>query len=307
MKNYISKAGEPDQIVPRNGAVDKVADLLNQLLDRGVQVSIEGGKLVLIPANGNPLPSDWLDVNESELAEQIAVQTGAVILRYTGYSTANFGQHLAPGVALQFESVSTEHSPYVVFNCLLTRDRTTRHGKAGTPLPKRHFRLNRKHKLRGFLKLAGVEIRSLSVAHESMGRLKGILFAGRYINEGKLYKDSIMPLNMSPQQVIDLAQISQQDLNKGSIKVQQPFNKSSIRNLNTESPETHTGSDSQPFPSACPPNHVKRTTLQGDTVTRVTTTPPICTPKEYSEGKGKSVRNQTHKEWLSDYDDLINQ
>jgi hypothetical protein len=220
MKNYISKAGEPSGIIPRNGVIDKPADLLNQLLDRGDQVSIEGGKLVLIPASGNPVPSDWFDINESELVEQIAVQTGVVILRYTCYSTGNFGQHLAPGVALQFESVSTEHSPYVVFNCLLTRDRTTRHGKAGAPLLKRHFRLNKKHKLRGFLKLAGVEIRSLSVVHESMGRLKGLLFTGQYINEGKLYKDSIMPLNMSAQQVKDLAPISQQELNKGSIKVQ---------------------------------------------------------------------------------------
>jgi len=43
MKNYISKAGEPDQIIPRNGAIDKPTDLLNQLLARGDKVSIEGG------------------------------------------------------------------------------------------------------------------------------------------------------------------------------------------------------------------------------------------------------------------------
>jgi hypothetical protein len=79
MKDYISKAGEPDQTVPRNGAVDKPADLLNQLLDSGDQVSIKGGKLVLISASGNPVPSDWFDVNESTLIEQIASQTGVAI------------------------------------------------------------------------------------------------------------------------------------------------------------------------------------------------------------------------------------
>jgi hypothetical protein len=107
MKNYISKAQEPDRIIPRNGAIDKPTDLLNQLLARGDKVSIEGGKLVVVPTSGKSVPSNWFDANESEIVEQIAVQTGVIILRYAEYSTGVYSEGSYPGVTLQFDCVTT--------------------------------------------------------------------------------------------------------------------------------------------------------------------------------------------------------
>ena len=122
------------------------ANLLNQLLARGDKVGIKGGKLVVAPASGKPVPSDWFDANEPEIVQQIAVQTGIAIFRYTEYSTGRYDKHLYSGITLQFDCVTTLTDAYAIFNCILTRARTTKHGAADEPLPNKHFRLSNKHK-----------------------------------------------------------------------------------------------------------------------------------------------------------------
>ena len=223
MKNYISKAGEPDQIIPRNGAIDKPTDLLNQLLARGDKVSIEGGKLVVVPASGKPVPSDWFDANEPEIVEQIAVQTGVIILRYTEYSTGAYSAHFYQGVTLQFDCVTTLADAYAIFNCILTRARTTKHGAADKPLPKKHFRLNRKHQLTTFLKRSGIQPRRLSDAYKSMGKLKGLLFSASFsVSKGsRLESDSITPLNLTHQHLLELLETARQLRDKSATETRQ--------------------------------------------------------------------------------------
>ena len=204
------QAGKPDcPIITADTPIQKAAvasNLLNYLLARGDQVSIEGGNLVLIPASGNPVPSDWFDANESELVEQIAVQTGVIILRYAEYSAGAYGTHLFQGVTLQFDCVTTLADAYAIFNCILTRARTTKHGAAKRPLPKKHFRLSRKHQLTKFLKRSGIQPRSLSEAYKSMHKLKGILFSATYVlNKGdRLQSDSLTPLNLPYKRLLEL-------------------------------------------------------------------------------------------------------
>jgi hypothetical protein len=213
MENYnTKKAGEPSGIIPRNGAADKSADLLNQLLDRGDKVSIESGKLVLIPASGNPVPGDWFDDNEAEIVEQIAMQAGVVILRYVDYSTGAYSSRFYEGVTLQFDDVATQADAYAIFNCMLIRARTTTHGDAKRPLPKKHFRLGKKHQLTKLLKLAGIEPRRLSDAYKSLHKLKVLLLSATYVlNKGdRLQSDSITPLNLTHQQLIELLKITRQ-------------------------------------------------------------------------------------------------
>ena len=75
-------------------------ELLQNLLARGDQVSIENGKLVLLPASGNPIPGWWMPEYKQLLIDQIATLTGITILQYQSYSTGLFDRHRAAGVNL---------------------------------------------------------------------------------------------------------------------------------------------------------------------------------------------------------------
>jgi len=262
------QAGKPDcPIITADTPIQKAAvasNLLNHLLARGDQVSIEGGNLVLIPASGNPVPSDWFDANESELVEQIAVQTGVIILRYAEYSAGAYGTHLFQGVTLQFDCVTTLTDAYAIFNAILTRARTTKHGAAGKPLPKKHFRLHRKHELTKFLKRSGIQPRRLSDAYKSMGKLKGLLFsASLSVGKGsRLESDSITPLNLTHQHLLELLETPRQQRDNTATKYR-----------DKETADSHTQSDFQPIYTTGVFNHGKRTTLPREYGTRVTITP----------------------------------
>jgi hypothetical protein len=228
MKNYnTNQAGEPERIIPRNGAADKSADLLNQLLDRGDKVSIESGKLVVIPASGNPVPGDWFDDNEAELVEQIAVQAGVVILRYVDYSTGAYSSRFYEGVTLQFDDVATRADAYSIFNCILTRAKNSKHSAAKRPLPKKQFRLNRKHRLTTLLDLSGIKYRSLSEAYKSLHKLKGLLLNASYApNKGdRLQSDTLKPLNLTHRELLELLKSTgfQRDFNGISTGFQRDF------------------------------------------------------------------------------------
>lgn len=69
----------------------KSGTLLQKLLARGDQVSIDNGKFELIPASGNSVPDAWLQQHQHQLISDIAFFTGIVILVYESYSTGRYG------------------------------------------------------------------------------------------------------------------------------------------------------------------------------------------------------------------------
>jgi len=302
MKNIISRAGEPNSIISLEAAFQKTAEpngLLNQLLARGDKVSIKNGRLVLISASGNPVPDGWLKDNAPTLIEQIAAQTGILIFRYTEYSTGKYDKHLFAGVTLQFDCITTLDSAYVVFNCILTRARATKHGAAEKPLPHKHFRLSSKHKLLKFLRQAGVEPRRLSESYKSMHRLKDIVFTGRFVAGSKLDKDSLIPMNLTHQQLLELVKTARQGRDMSATTPRQLRDKSATKYRDKESPDSHSNKGFQPFSSAGVSNHGNKNYAIREHGTRVI--------PSLSNSKGKTVQDQSNEDWLREYEDAERQ
>ena len=113
---------------------------LQALIKRGDKVSIEGGRLVIIPASGKPVPDKWLASNQSGIIREIlTVLQVPDIYVYKYFSVGQYGPHSCEGLTLQFESILSRGSCYAVFNVSLKRVRTTKGGKKGARLPKGQF------------------------------------------------------------------------------------------------------------------------------------------------------------------------
>lgn len=177
---------------------------VGKLLSRGDEVCIKHGRLVIRPASGKPIPQDWFQDHAPGLIGEILNEVWIESYEYRDYTTGLYGKGKLPGVNLQFRSVVASSSAYTIFNADLTRTRTTKTGKAGSPLPDGHFRVGEFSYFYKFWIEAGLAApKSLTSFHDYMGKLRGILFtaemtAGR---ENRMKSNSIRPLSISAEQV----------------------------------------------------------------------------------------------------------
>lgn len=181
-----------------------MAYLLEILVSRGDDVSIEHGRLVIRPVSGDPVDEGWLQKYSKTLQRQILLILGKEAYEYDGYSTGWYDHHKAPGVTLQFPSVLTGLDAHAIFNAKLTRDRTTKTGAKGSPLPKGHFRIGKRSQLYRFWQSTKLPFpKRLSSLHDYMGNLRGILFTATMIDghEKRLDKESLRPLTISAAEV----------------------------------------------------------------------------------------------------------
>jgi len=177
---------------------------VGKLLSRGDEVCIEHGRLVIRPASGKPVPQDWLENHTPGLIREILKTLEIEAYEYDTYNTGRYGKGALPGVNLQFLGVVANSIAYTIFNADLTRKRTTKTGKAGSPLPDGHFSVGKRSHFYKFWVEAGLATpKSRTSFHDYMGKLRGILFtaemtAGR---ENRMKSDSIRPLSVSAEQV----------------------------------------------------------------------------------------------------------
>ena len=280
--------------------------LLQTLLARGDSVAIESGMFMLISASGNPVPYAWLQQNQHQLISDMASVTGVIILTYEGYSTGRYCQHKTGGVNIQFDCLTTGTPAYAIFNADLTRARTTKHGTAGSPLPKGHFTVTKRRKFYKFWLRSSAPIpKRLSTFHEHMGSLKGILFTGVFSKGEKLEKDSVVPLNLTCEQLRDLA-FNNADSSPTSLrqlsdiaptKPRQLPDKTPTRIPDKQSPETNIAKGFQRVSTTGDSNYGNKE--QGNTVTRVIAPPIDISSKRHQE--------QSIEDWVKDYDSCENQ
>jgi hypothetical protein len=92
-------------------------------------------------------------------------------------------------------------STYTIFNVGLTRTRTTKSGKEGSPLPKGHFIVTKGGAFYKFWKSTALTIpKSLTSFHDYMGNLKGILYTANLTEgreDGRMVASSIKALSVS--------------------------------------------------------------------------------------------------------------
>ena len=176
--------------------------LLARLLMRGDRVAVHNGRLYIDPKSKEPVPRDWLEERYNGLIAAISRVTQTPVYFYKGFSVGNYRGGRLPGVTLQFESILTGETYYTVFNVITTRKRSTRHGQVGTPLPAGHFRVAPESKFVEFWKRSGLKLpRRLSSIHDYMGLLHSISFTGSIYKGKRLDKDSLVPLEISVQDI----------------------------------------------------------------------------------------------------------
>ncbi len=172
------------------------SSLLTQLLARGDHVAIERGRLVIRPASGQPVPDSWLTDNQNRLIHDVLTLAGVDAFRYIGYTTGQYGGHKSPGVTLQMTTVLTGESRYAIFNASTKRERNSKKGAAGAPLPKGRFIPSKGGDFAKLWKATGLPCRALSAVYQSMGRLEEILFTGRADGE-RVIASTLAPLTIT--------------------------------------------------------------------------------------------------------------
>lgn len=194
------KAGPSGPAVCMGGFV-----LLNKLLRRGDQLSIESGRLKLIPASGRQAAADqWLADNHDLLLSEILDATGRQAFRYIGYTTGKYvrGKN-GGGVTLRFADLSTGEQAYCIFNARLDRERSSKHGEKGSRLPSGQFRPPEGGDFIPFWQRCGLALpRRLSAFHDYMGKLKQVLLIGDIDNTGRLKNRTLRPLEISDYELL---------------------------------------------------------------------------------------------------------
>ncbi|MCO1337124.1 hypothetical protein MO867_22630, partial [Microbulbifer sp. OS29] len=114
----------------------------------------------------------------------------------------NYGPRKNGGVTLQFRSLIDGRDWYAIFNAYTTRARTTKHGKAGSPLPKGHFRMGKRSNFLKFWNRTGLKMpKSLDAFSDCMGKLRGQIFTGHPANGERLEAATLAPVCIEQQEL----------------------------------------------------------------------------------------------------------
>ncbi len=265
-------------------------NLAEKLIARGDHLAIEEGRLSLVAASGNPIPRDWLKSNQSGIVAVILKLTKVPAFEYVSYSSGKFGKHLSGGVELQFTDLLSGGGAFTIYPADVVRQKSTRHGKAGSALPKNHFRVSKRSKFYKFWLRTKLELPNrIASLHDYMGNLKPLIFGAEYVEGEKLLKDSIAPLNISHEQIkIALNPLIVPDTSPTSAG--QLTDKVRTEMPDTKTPQPYEPQHLQAIQTTGAGNHGIR--LIGNAVTRNYLL-PVNSPIDPSE--------QTEDEWLADY------
>ena len=260
--------------------------ILQKLLERGDSVAIERGRLVIRPASGLPVPEQWLADNRLRLCRAVLELVGMDAVEYVGYRTGNYGPRKAGGVTLQFVSVATGEAFYAVFNVGLKRERNSKGGKKGDPLPRGQFNPPRGGEFIRFWLSTGLTVPNrLPKIHKHMGTIKRLLLTGeRSRRDGRLDKKSITLLEVSAER-IRVAAIG----DKGGTARGQGRDKEGTTARDKETQQYQEPRGLQPISTACVPSY-------GKTVIR---------EQGYTGGApipDTAQEDQSVDDWLKEYD-----
>lgn len=260
---------------------------LLRLLARGDEVAVEKGRLIISPASGLHAPAEWLALHERNLIAQAARLAEVSAFEYLSYSVGQYGPSRAGGVTLQFQCINTAQPLFAIFNADTKRARSTRHGKAGSPLPAEQFRVGRRSAFYRFWTSTGLPIRRLSDFHDYMGNLGSLIFTGSPSKGERLDASTLHPLAISSGELTTLVRSAMTDNNPTDHR---------------QTPDTNPTR----FPDKELPN-----SLQSRHIQPISTTGLINCGKTVIRQRGRAGRTiipeeQSIDEWLDDYERTIN-
>ncbi|WP_226642800.1 hypothetical protein [Microbulbifer variabilis] len=261
---------------------ESARELLQRLLARGDGIAVDGGRLTLAPASGHPVPAEWLSEHERPLITEAARLAGVEPLEYVSYSVGNYGPSKRGGVSLQFRNLTDGSERYSVFNVETRRNRTTKHGKKGSPLPAGQFRITTRFKFYGFWLSTGLPVpRRLSAFHDYMGKLAGLVFTGTAADGERL--SDVRPLSLCNADLLELMGVNLPDNSRTSAG-QLPDN-SRTKLPDKEIQQTQQPRGIQPIQTTGEKKH-------GNTVIR----------ERGYKGTPIPPQEQTNEEWLACYE-----
>lgn len=266
----------------------QMSALLATLVNRGDAVSIEQGRLVINPASGKSVPVQWLQNHSPMLLREILAALGIEAFEYVSYTTGWYGRSKAAGVTLQLVSVVTGINTYTIFNADLSRDRTTKAGAKGSPLPKGHFRIGKRSHFYRFWHSTQLPLpKRLSSLHDYMGNLRGILFTADKApgQENRLDAGLLAPLSISAKEI---RKAFKPDSSR-TVSGQTTDNRQTSM-PDKDSPQAHINRGLQDSSATCSTNYGKAVISTRDNT--VLTSPASL---------HKRPEEQTTEEWLDDY------
>jgi len=275
--------------------------LLKSLLKRNDKVYIYDGKLVIEPNSTASVPENWLAQHRDELVSQILQAVGIDCFVYVGYSTGKYQGSRFPGITLQFESLLGQEDFYCIFNAITVYQRGK---KAGQPLPKGKFSISKRSKFYRFWRNTGLPVPAkLSIYHDYMGNLRPLLFTAKCISASKLDKNSIKPLNVTYEQII--ASYALETSANHHTGTEQHTDNSQTTLPYSDLPQSQEYIGMQPFQSTgakrCDISN-KDSEVKGNTTNSNIDSNTGNSKGSINQGIKKAPQDQTHEEWLKDYD-----
>lgn len=166
--------------------------IIRKLINRCHSISIQNGRLKIIPNDGGNVPKDWFNNNSDRIVSELAQLTNQSIYVYSHYKTGTFFKGKAPGVMITLTDLLTGENIYAIFNAVLKRKRNTKAGVAGATLPKGKFTVGRQSALYKLWLKTYLELpRRPSELYKSMSKLKSIYLTAQKSNDNKLSNSSI--------------------------------------------------------------------------------------------------------------------
>lgn len=271
------------QTPPIQGIATRPQPMLSTLIEIGASVSIEFGQINIVNQNGFKveLPHYLNQDLFKEILELLQIDA----FSYIGYSVGNY-DNKHPGLTLQFISVVTGGSYYVIFNVDITRLRTTKSGRAGQLLPAGHFRVGKRSLFYRFWQSTQLKFPArLSSFHDYMGNLRNLVFTAEEVpsRPSRLDKQQLRPLRV-PEEEIRTRLLA----DKSRTRAGQAPDNCQTSMPDKEIAESQQEQALQRISATCAQNHVKQ-------VIRV---------RGY-EGPGacqhRRPQEQTDGEWLADF------
>lgn len=263
-----------------------MVSLLKRLIEKGDCVSVENGKLCILPASGKLVPEVWYGQNSSRLALDLAGILNQPVLLYDGHCAGRFEAGKYPGLSIFLKCASTGTRMYSIFNVEMNRARTTKYGAKGTPLPRGSFRVGKRSSLMKLWEALKMTLPPrCSSIHDYIGNLKYRLFTYEVRKGNKISSTELVPLNVMPLEILEALNklpdkgpaisIQNQDRCQTILPYKEP--RGADRNKGVQ----------ENF-STCPGNYEKSN--QKEVYNSLNT----ITPRE-------PVQNQSNEEWLADY------
>ncbi len=295
--------------------------LLAHLLKRGDRVSVSQGQLLIEPQSGSEVPDEWMQQNADRLAHDIGSALNISVFRYQSYSTGQYefkrkngGVIHIPGANIQMLDLIHITKAFCIFNVELTRDRNTKHGKEGAPLPEKQFRPRPGSDFVKFWQLCPFKPRKDNCSyHRRMGNLKPLILTGCYKEDEKVVTSSLRPLSITHDELFSSV-MKGQTVRKACVTGVYDVRKACVSSVCNESAQTQTTQGLQPnltTGAICYGNTVNRLKVNRDTSLqdiedkgaeyKTVDQQSIQPPTVQQPTVKKRPEEQTTDEWLEPY------